>query len=77
MQAVLRQEFGHEAEQDDYEPSDEEKRCCEDASEPPSFSRVDLQQPAEAIARDFPDFPGASAALTCTLEAGKWTILLS
>lgn len=55
---------------DDYKDSTDEEAGGDGEGEPPSFSRVDLSQSAEAVARDFPGFPGTVAAMSCNLEAG-------
>jgi hypothetical protein len=50
--------------EDELEPSEPEP-------EPESFSRVDMAADPSDIARQFPDFPGAEAALTVEVEAGE------
>lgn len=49
----------------------QEQELPEPEEEPDSFSRVDLNASPSQIAREFPDFPGASAAVKVEIEAGN------
>lgn len=50
-------------------PGDEDGEAAPQP-EPANFSRVDMDADPAELAQQFPDFPGAAAALTVELGAG-------